>query len=118
MIGFRLSFLFILKCLMRDARKTTVFVILMSVMFYYMIVLNVVESPVIFVTGIGSGFKAFIYPSISLWNTMITLFTIGYGDIFVVTYLGWVFVSILTILAGIILSFVTVAMTIDFDFED
>lgn len=49
---------------------------------------------------------------------MITLFTIGYGDIYVVTYLGRIFVSVLTLLAGIILSFVTVAMTIDFDFGD
>ena len=49
---------------------------------------------------------------------MITLFTIGYGDIYAVTYLGRFFVSILTIVAGIILSFVTVAITIDFDFED
>ena len=49
---------------------------------------------------------------------MITLFTIGYGDIYAVTYFGRFFVALLTILAGIILSFVTVAMTIDFDFED
>ena len=49
---------------------------------------------------------------------MITLFTIGYGDVTVVTYLGRLFVSFLTILAGIILSTITVAMTIDFDFED
>jgi len=49
---------------------------------------------------------------------MITLFTIGYGDIFVVTYLGRIFVIVLSILAGIILSFVTVAMTIDFDFGE
>ena len=31
---------------------------------------------------------------------------------------GTFFVAVLTIVAGIILSFVTVAMTIDFDFED
>ena len=118
MIGFRLSDLFILKCLMRNSRKSTVFVILVSTMFYYMIVLTVIESPLYYETDIDDGFKAFIYPSISLWNTMITLFTIGYGDIYAVTYLGRFFVSILTIIAGIILSFVTVAMTIDFDFED
>ena len=49
---------------------------------------------------------------------MITLFTIGYGDIYVVTYFGRIYVSLLTLLAGIILSFVTVAMTIDFDFGE
>ena len=87
-------------------------------MFYYMIILNVVEAPLYYLDDIDGGYKLFIYPSISLWNTMITLFTIGYGDISVVTYLGRFFVSILTIVAGIILSFVTVAMTIDFDFED
>lgn len=103
---------------MRDAKKMTVFIILVSTMFYYMIVLTVVESPLYYLSFIQDGFKSFIYPSIALWNTMITLFTIGYGDIFVVTYLGRIFVSILTLLAGIILSFVTVAMTIDFDFGE
>jgi hypothetical protein len=49
---------------------------------------------------------------------MITLFTIGYGDVYVVTYLGRIFVTILSMLAGIILSFVTVAMTVDFDFGE
>lgn len=87
-------------------------------MFYYTIILNVVEAPLYYLEDIDGGYKKFIYPSISLWNTMITLFTIGYGDIAVVTYLGRFFVAVLTIVAGIILSFVTVAMTIDFDFED
>ena len=104
--------------MMRNSRKTTVFVILISTMFYYMLMLTVIEAPLFYETSIDDGFKSFIYPSISLWNTMITLFTIGYGDIYAVTYLGWIFVSILTIIAGIILSFVTVAITIDFDFED
>lgn len=83
-----------------------------------MIALTVVESPLYYLNMIEDNFKFFIYPSLSLWNTMITLFTIGYGDIYVVTYLGRLFVSVLTILAGIILSFVTVAMTIDFDFGE
>ena len=83
-----------------------------------MIALTVVESPLYYLSYIQGSYKFFIYPSISLWNTMITLFTIGYGDIYVVTYLGRIFVGILTILAGIILSFVTVAMTIDFDFGE
>lgn len=85
-------------------------------MFYYMIALTIVESPLYFLSFIYNDNKAFIYPSIALWNTMITLFTIGYGDIYVVTYFGRLYVSVLAILAGIILSFVTVAMTIDFDF--
>ena len=117
-VGFRLTDLYILKCLMRDSKKITVFIILLSTMFYYMIALTVVESPLYYLDFIQDGYKSFIYPSIALWNTMITLFTIGYGDIYVVTYLGRIFVSILTLLAGIILSFVTVAMTIDFDFGD
>ncbi len=91
---------------------------LLTTMMYYTIVLNVIESPLFYLTEIDAGYKAFIYPSISLWNTMITLFTIGYGDLAVVTYLGRIFVAALTILAGIILSFVTVAMTIDFDFNE
>ena len=102
---------------MRDSRKLTVLMLLIFSMFYYTIVLNVIESPLYYETEVDAGYKAFIYPSISLWNTMITLFTIGYGDLAVVTYLGRIFVSVLTILAGIILSFITVAMTIDFDFE-
>lgn len=117
-VGFRLTNLYILKCLMRDSKKITVFIILLSTMFYYMIALTVVESPLYYLDFIQDGYKAFIYPSIALWNTMITLFTIGYGDIYVVTYFGRIFVAVLTILAGIILSFVTVAMTIDFDFGD
>ena len=83
-----------------------------------MIILNVVEAPLFYLEDISGSYKKFIYPSISLWNTMITLFTIGYGDIAVGTYLGRFFIAVLTIVAGIILSFVTVAMTIDFDFED
>ncbi len=118
MIGFRLSTLYILKCLMRDSRKLTVFTILISTIFYFTITLHVVESPLFYLPYIDDGYKSFVYASISLWNTMITIFTIGYGDIFVVTYLGRIFVSILTILSGIILSFVTVAMTIDFDFDE
>jgi hypothetical protein len=118
MIGFRLSFLFILKCVMRNARKVAVIIILLCTLFYYTIALNVIESPLYYEPEISSGFKAFVYPSIALWNAVITLFTIGYGDLYVVTYLGRIFVAVLTILAGIILSFITVAMTIDFDFED
>lgn len=118
MIGFRLSNLFLLKSVMRNARKLAVISILIGTLFYYTLALNIIESPLFYLDEIDGGYKAFIYPSISLWNTMITLFTIGYGDLAVVTYLGRIFVSVLTILAGIILSFVTVAMTIDFDFED
>ena len=118
MIGFRLSNIFLLKSVMRNARKLAVISILIGTLFYYTLALNIIESPLFYLPDIDSGYKAFVYPSISLWNTMITLFTIGYGDLAVVTYLGRIFVSVLTILAGIILSFVTVAMTIDFDFED
>lgn len=85
---------------------------------YFTIVLTVVESPLFYLDSVDDGRKVFIYPTFSFWNTYVTLFTIGYGDLAVVTYLGRIFVAILTILAGIILSFVTVAMTSDFDFED
>lgn len=44
-VGFRLTDLYILKSLMRDSKKITVFIILLSTMFYYMIALTVVESP-------------------------------------------------------------------------
>jgi len=88
MVGFRISNMFLLKCLMRDARKATVMTILISTMFYYMLVLNIVESPLYYLNEIDNSYKSFIYPTVSLWNTMITLFTIGYGDITVVTYLG------------------------------
>lgn len=87
-------------------------------MFYYTIVLTLLEAPLYYENVIDASFKSFIYPSISLWNTMITLFTIGYGDVYAVTYLGRIFVAGLTIIAGIILSFITVAMTIDFDFNE
>jgi hypothetical protein len=83
-----------------------------------MIALTVVESPLFYLDFMWYFNRTFIFPTISLWNAMITLFTIGYGDIFVVTYLGRIFVIVLSILAGIILSFVTVAMTIDFDFGE
>ena len=49
---------------------------------------------------------------------MITLFTIGYGDVYVITLLGRIFVAGLTVISGIILSFITVAMTIDFNFNN
>lgn len=117
-VGFRLTDLYILKCLMRDSKKITVSVVLLSTLFYYMIVLSVIESPLYYLPEIDSGYKSFIYPTIALYNSMITLFTIGYGDIAVVTYFGRILVSILTIIAGIILSFVTVAITTDFDFDE
>ena len=118
MVGFRLSNLFVFKCLMKENKKVTVSIILCSTILYFTIILTIVESPLFYFAEIDSGYKAFIYPSISFWNTFITLFTIGYGDLNVVTYLGRFFVGSLTILSGIILSFVTVAMTSDFDFED
>ena len=45
MIGFRITNLFLLKCLMKNQRKITVFVILLATMFYYTIIIIILESP-------------------------------------------------------------------------
>lgn len=93
-------------------------IVLIITLFYFTIIINVIESPLFYEPIIDDGFKNFVYPSLTLWNSMITLFTVGYGDTYPVTYFGRIVVSILTILAGIILSFVTVAITTDFELTE
>lgn len=99
---------------MKNNKKATVSVVLLSTLMYFMIVLNVIESPLYYEEF--SNFKNFIYPSVALWNSVITIFTVGYGDIYVVTYFGRILISIMAIFSSIILSFITVAITTDFDF--
>jgi len=118
LVGFRLSNLFIFKCLMKENKKITVSILLFTVLLFFSIVLTVVESPLFYHDAVDDGRKVFIYPTFAIWNVFVTLFTIGYGDLAVATYLGRIFVSILTILSGIIIAFITVAMTSDFEFED
>lgn len=110
--------LFVIKCLMKDSQKITVLVGIFSTLLYYMIILSVIESPLYYIDFIDGGYKNFVYPTIALWNSVITIFTVGYGDIYVVTYFGRFFVALLCIYSGIILSFFTVAITTDFDFGD
>lgn len=118
MIGFRLSDLYVIKCLIRDQKKVTCIIALLGSLFYYMIALTVVEGPLFYMEDIGQGYKNFIYPSVSLWFTVVTLPSIGFGDQYVVTDFGRIFVSFLGIFGNILLTFVTVAIIFDFSFGE
>ena len=118
MVGFRITPLYLVKCLMRDARKNVALGSMFTTFFYYMIILKIVEGPLFYDENMAVDYQQLAYPSITLWNAMITFFTIGYGDVNVVTYFGRIYVVFLAIISAIILSFITVAMTIDFDFGD
>lgn len=96
----------------------TVFVVLLSTLFIYMILITVIEAPLYYLDFMQQSYKKFIYPSVALWNGVITLFTVGYGDTFVVTYLGRIVVTILSIFGSILISFVTVAILTDFSLKD
>lgn len=83
-----------------------------------MLLVTVIESPLYYLENIYGGYKKFVHPSMSLWNGVITFFTVGYGDTYVVTYFGRFIVTILAIFSSIIISFITVAITTDFNFEE
>lgn len=118
MVGFRITLLYLIKCLMRDLKKTVALSAMAATIFYYTIVLKVTEGPRYVMESGAIDYYYFAYPAITWWNTIMTFFTIGYGDTFVTTYFGRIFISFLTIISGIILSFVTVSMTIDFNFGE
>lgn len=118
MVGFRISILFLIKCLMRESRKTVSLAVLVGTLFYYTLMLKVVEGPLYKNEAGGINYVDLAYPGLTFWNAYITFFTIGYGDYAVSTYFGRIYISFLCVIAGIVLSFITVAMTIDFDFGD
>ena len=80
--------------------------------------LKVVEGPLYKNEAGGINYVDLAYPGLTFWNAYITFFKIGYGDYAVSTYFGRIYISFLCVIAGIVLSFITVAMTIDFDFGD
>ncbi len=116
-LGFRITNLYLIKCLMRDLTKYLVCFLLISTIFYYTVILCVTESPLYYINDIEADYKNFIFPTISCWHAMTTLTTVGYGDVFVVSYLGRIFVFFLAILSSLILSFFTVSMVMDFQFK-
>lgn len=118
MVGFRINLLYLIKCLMRDAKKTVAISAMTATLLYYTIMLKVAEGPRYINENGSVDYRSFAYPAVTLWNAMVTFFTIGYGDVWVSTYFGRTFISFLALISGIILSFITVSMTIDFDFGD
>lgn len=48
--------------------------------------------------------------SVSMWNILITLFSIGYGDIFTYTLLGRVIIILLSFYGGFVISVITIAI--------
>jgi potassium intermediate/small conductance calcium-activated channel subfamily N protein 2 len=45
-----------------------------------------------------------------MWNILITLFSIGYGDIFTYTLLGRVIIILLSFYGGFVISVITIAI--------
>ena len=48
--------------------------------------------------------------SVSMWNILITLFSIGYGDIFTYTLLGRIIIVLLSFYGGFVISVITIAI--------
>ena len=88
MVGFRISILFLIKCLMRESRKTVSLAVLVGTLFYYTLMLKVVEGPLYKNEAGGINYVDLAYPGLTFWNAYITFFTIGYGDYAVSTYFG------------------------------
>mmetsp|Transcript_12912 Transcript_12912/g.13012 ORF Transcript_12912/g.13012 Transcript_12912/m.13012 type:complete len:244 (-) Transcript_12912:17-748(-) len=53
----------------------------------------------------------FDYPGNAVWNVVVTIFTIGYGDFFPITNLGRITIALSAFLGSIILSFLFVTLT-------
>lgn len=56
------------------------------------------------------GWKNFHFVSVSMWNILITLFSIGYGDVYTNTYLGRLLIVLLSFYGGFVISIITIAV--------
>lgn len=45
-----------------------------------------------------------------MWNILITLFSIGYGDVYTRTYFGRIIITLLAFFGGFIISIITIAV--------
>ncbi|CAG9311529.1 unnamed protein product [Blepharisma stoltei] len=53
----------------------------------------------------------FDYPGNAIWNVIVTIFTIGYGDFFPATNLGRITIALSSFLGSVVLSFLFVTLT-------
>lgn len=101
MFGFRRTYVYITKCLIKENNMIYFVYLLAIIIFYLGVMLRILEFAVYPVSSaIGDLFTA-------SWNSAIVVFTIGYGDLFPYTYFGRLIVIEVCFFAAIVLSFIT-----------
>lgn len=61
------------------------------------------------------GWKNFHFISMAMWNILITLFSIGYGDVYTNTYLGRLIIVLLSFYGGFVISVITIVILGEFE---
>ena len=99
------DYLFVIKCLMKKSPYTLVFGSMTISIFWFGYLIRVCEGPL---NRIGmQNFHAY---SNSMWNIIITMTTVGYGDYFPITDLGRFIIFIVSIWGVTIVSIMVVTL--------
>lgn len=96
MFGTRAGPKFIMKCLLRDSPLFYIICILFSGVFFFGWTKNIAESPI---DRLNLGFQEHSFYN-SCWESIVTMSSVGYGDIYPKTYLGRI-ISFLEIIFGV-----------------
>ncbi|KRX06937.1 hypothetical protein PPERSA_07100 [Pseudocohnilembus persalinus] len=98
--------LFVIKCTMKEQPYTIVSIGFFCSLFYFSFLIRVCESPLI-----RQGNQDFHSYYNSIWNMIITMTTVGYGDYYAQTHLGRFIIFIVSIWGTFIISMMVVTMT-------
>lgn len=105
MSGANPSFTFVIKCLMKEIPIKVLCIALSFTIFILTYCLRIFEAPLTEITG--QNFYAF---SNNIWNVIVTMTTVGYGDIYPKSHMGR-FVGIIACMWGVVaVSFLVISI--------
>ena len=100
---------FALKCTVAKYPIHTLAYFVMSSVVIFGIVQRVFERPMMHYPGPYQG-QDFDYPVNAMWNIMITMTTVGYGDVYPITFFGRIVTGVSAFWGGIIMSMTFVSL--------
>jgi hypothetical protein len=118
-VGLKLSYSFALRCLLASKPYRFICIACLITIFPFAYMLKVVEGPVYLIDKDSQTFKIdYRIFGNCFWNVLVTMTTVGYGDMYPKTNLGRLICLIAGFCGVVVLSFVVIALTNDFTLSE